>query len=754
MKRADLERLDALIGGGVSGLLSTVGRLTGPIDRPRLRGDGAIAGLKAPDFEALTLNAQYDATLPSWRWQDADARAGIRASFPKVFGRPLHEATGTIAMAGERLTFDVRLAVEQGRDGDLAGAALLHTDRREVVLSDLTITLDRMPWRLVTAATPPVIAWDDGGLSVGPMVFASGGGVNERVGVSGTWRRDGNGALRVTATHMSLDAILGASQAPARYGGTLDLDATIRGTRQNPIVTGRVEITDGRIRRLSYQRLAGRVDYAGDDLDIDLRLDQSPGVWLNATGKVPLGLFDRELPDRPIDVTITSSSIGLGLIEAVTDVVSNVTGQLHLDVKAVGTSRDPHVQGTVDISDAAFLVTAAGARYKNGRTILKLSPERIIVDTFHLEDGSGRPLEVRGSLATHELSVGDLEIDVMARGFEVIRNELGRVDIDAMLQLRGRFETPRVVGDLTINGGDVNVDVILERALFQPYATEPLSIAGLDAASALNPWSRLALDLSLHIPKNLRLVGQDVQVTQGTPIGLGDLNLRVGGDLYLYKDPSQPLSVTGSLDAISGWYRFQGRRFDIDEATSSINFLGDLNPEIYVNVTREISGVLTRVSVIGPMRNPELRLSSTPPLDPSDILSLIVFNSSANELTVPQQTELAIRAGTIAAGFLATPLISAVQRTLGLDILEIDPTSERGGLGPRVTIAEQLAPGLVARFTRQFGQDQFDEASVEYSLSRLLRIRATFSDATSLSLRSPFRRVERAGIDLLLFFSF
>jgi autotransporter translocation and assembly factor TamB len=426
---------------------------------------------------------------------------------------------------------------------------------------------------------------------------------------------------------------------------------------------------------------------------------------------------------------------------------------MNIDVKAVGTSRDPHIQGTVDIGDAAFLVAATGARYKNGRAVLKVSPDRIDVDTFHLEDASGRPLEVRGSLATHELKVGDLEIDVMARGFEVIRNELGRVGIDAMLQLRGRFEAPRVVGDLTINGGDVNVDVILERALFQPYATEPMSLANLDAASALNPWSRLGLDVSLHIPKNLRLLGQDVQITQGTPIGLGDVNLRVGGDLYLYKDPAQPLSVTGSLDAISGWYKFQGRRFDIDESTSSINFRGDLNPELYVNVTREITGVLTRVSVIGPMRGPELLLSSTPPLDPSDILSLIVFNTSANDLTAPQQQELAVRAGAIAAGFLATPIISAVQRTLGLDILEIDPTGERGK-GPRVTIAEQLAPGLIARFTRQFGPEALDEATVEYSLSRLLRIRATFSDAGSLTQRSPFRRVERAGIDLLLFFSF
>ena len=58
VKRADLARLDTLIGSGVSGLFSSKGRLTGPIDRPRLRGDGTVADLKAPDFEALTLTAQ------------------------------------------------------------------------------------------------------------------------------------------------------------------------------------------------------------------------------------------------------------------------------------------------------------------------------------------------------------------------------------------------------------------------------------------------------------------------------------------------------------------------------------------------------------------------------------------------------------------------------------------------------------------------------------------------------------------------
>jgi len=255
------------------------------------------------------------------------------------------------------------------------------------------------------------------------------------------------------------------------------------------------------------------------------------------------------------------------------------------------------------------------------------------------------------------------------------------------------------------------------------------------------------------LPGTLRLTGNDVQVSSGTPIGLGDINLRVGGDLYLYKDPGQPLSITGSLDQVSGTYVFQGRRFDIDETGSSINFVGDLNPQLWVTVMRDISGVQTRVTISGALREPELRLASTPPLDESDILSLIVFNTTPNSLTSAQQQELAVRAGTLAAGFLANPLLQAVQSELGLEAFTIEPSNEFG-TGPKLTIAGELAPGLIARFSRQFGQEQYDEATIEYYLSRILRLRATFSDAQALTSRSAFRRVERAGIDLLVFFSF
>lgn len=750
LSRLDLAQVRALTGADVSGVVSTTGRVSGPADALHAVGDAKVNQLDAYGVRALTFVGRYDATLPASDPGRAKAQVSGRGAFLTLFGQSLLEASGTVTTDADRVGFDLQLLQQEGRNGRIAGHVRLREDRHTAELEDLTLTLGRSPWRLATMAQPPVVSWNDEGLSVTPVGFSNGN--DERIGVSGTWRRDGEGALRITASHVFLDTLQSAFDRPTRYGGVLDLDATLRGTAERPRVAATLTVSNGRVERVSYQKLQGRVDYDAQMLRVDLRLDQAPGVWLTAVGTAPTGLFNRDLPDQPLDVAIKSSAINLGLIEGVTDVIRSVSGEVKLDVRAIGTSHDPHLDGSVEISNAAFQVSATGAAYKNGRAAVKLALERLTVETLHLEDNDGHALDVHGSLATHELHVGDLEIDARAQHFEVMRSELGQVDVDATLQVRGQFESPRIAGNLTIVSGNVKVDEILERTLFQPYSTEPTSISDIDAVAALNPWQRLGLDIELHVPNTLHLTGRDVQVSPGTPIGLGDINLRVAGDLYLYKDPGQPISVTGSFDSVSGTYTFQGRRFDV-VATSSINFRGDLNPEIYVTVTRLISGVETRVSITGPMRQPELRLSSTPPLDDSDILSLIVFNTNSNQLSSAQQQELLVRAGTLAAGFITTPILHAIESQLGLEILDVEAPGAFE-TGPKVTIGQEIAPGLVARFSRQFGQDPYDEATIEYYLSRLLRLRATFSDAQTLSVRSPFRRIERAGIDLLLFFSF
>src|SRR5262249_36413415 len=469
--RADLGRLEPVIGRRLGGNLATAGRATGPWTALRIAGDGSVNALEASGVDAVTVSAKYDATIRSGDFARADATATGEASFLTVFGTAVQQASGTFALAEERLGFDVRLTLTEGRAGALEGRVVLHPDRRAIDVAALKLTLDHAPWQLDPGATPPSVAWNDDGITVGAMRFVGGAAADERIDVAGTWRTDGRGALRVQAKHVFLETLQGAFEQPARYGGLVDdLDATISGTRDHPIVSGTISIVDGRVRRLSYQKLAGRIALADQMFDVDLRLDQAPGVWLTAKGSAPRALVRDDLPERAMDIAIVSSPIGLALLEGLTDVVDQVAGSMRIDVRVIGTTRDPHFQGTLALDDAGFRVVSSGARYKHGRALFRLTSDRVAIESFHVEDANGRPLDVHGSLATHELTVGDLEIDASARRFEVLRNQFGRIEADAVLRLRGKFETPRLGGTITLVGGDLKVDEILDRLLFQPYA--------------------------------------------------------------------------------------------------------------------------------------------------------------------------------------------------------------------------------------------------------------------------------------------
>src|SRR5262245_43608604 len=747
--RADLDDLHELVGTSMSGELTTSGQMTGPLATPRFTGTATIDLFSAEDIAAESATASYDIAPNVDDYLNSTARIDLRAVSTVAFGQSVKDVNGNVSLSERHVSVDLKLARDESLTGKVAGTVLLQQDGHSVELSMLTADVQGSSWRLRSGGRAPRVSWTESHIDFDPLQFERIDSPAQTVALSGSWRTDGGGTLRAAVSRVFLDTF--SKEQPARYGGVIDGEVAFTGTRSRPNVSAQFTISQGRVRELPYEKLTARIDYQGGAMAIDLRLDQAPGIWLTVGGRAPLDLFSEDA-EQPMDLAVKSSPIALGLIEGLTDVVDTVTGTMLLDFNVIGTSRDPHFAGRVDIDNAAFLVSKSGGRYKNGRAAFRLGSDRVAVEAFHLEDERGHPLEITGSLGTHELKVGDLEINVNAKNFQVLRNEFGTMDLDVRLELRGVAEAHTVEGRLTVTAGELKVDEILDRALFRPYSTEAAAPPTLDAIAVLNPWERLGLNLQLTIPGTLRMTGEEVQVRSGTPLGLGSFNLRAIGDLNFYKDPGDVLYITGSLDSVSGTYAFQGRRFDIDPA-SSINFHGDRNPDLYVTVAREISGVLTHVNILGTLQQPELQLTSTPPLDPSDVLSLIVFGTSTNSLSGIQQQQLAIRAGALAAGFLTTPLVGALEKSLGLDILEIEAPSDSRS-GPRVTIGDEIAPGLLARFSRQFGIDEYDEAVIEYYLSRILRIRGTFSDAAALNARSPFRRTERAGVDLILFFSF
>jgi translocation and assembly module TamB len=166
--------------------------------------------------------------------------------------------------------------------------------------------------------------------------------------------------------------------------------------------------------------------------------------------------------------------------------------------------------------------------------------------------------------------------------------------------------------------------------------------------------------------------------------------------------------------------------------------------------------VTARIHITGTTRAPQIALTSDPPLDEADILSLIVFNRSVNELGTGERASLAETAGGIASGFVASSLGKSIGKALDVDLFEITTSDvETGETAGGVTLGKQVSDRAFVRFRQQFGQRSFTEFMLEYQLAKFLRLETRLAPETSgIANRLSQHRVERAGMDLIFFFSY
>jgi len=440
-------------------------------------------------------------------------------------------------------------------------------------------------------------------------------------------------------------------------------------------------------------------------------------------------------------------------------------------------------------------VPTGGVSYSGLNTRIELEPDRVHLQQFAVRDEHGQALNVSGDLAVHEREVGAVNITIDSDNFEVIDNELGDVGIDSKLTVTGEMRRPQIRGTIKLEAARLEVDRILE-LFYDPYSVEEMpavvsaeravegsgsaadatrdalrraettpavpAVQGLaDAGTATAPGGLFApveLDVRLTIPENLVLRGNKLRPGGPTGAALGDINITVGGDLQIVKPAGTAVLLLGTVETIRGTYAFQGRRFELERG-GTIRFMGEPrpNPAIDVTATRVIpnTGVEARVRIQGTVRAPQLSLTSSPPLDESDILALIVFNRPVNELGTGERASLAATAGGIATGFLAAPLGESIGRALDLDLFEITTTTEEGDLGAGLTVGQQIGDRAFIRMRQQFGERNITEFLLDYSLTQIMRLQVTGAPETSGSAnRIGQRRIERAGIDLIFFFSY
>lgn len=784
---------------GIGGSATVEGRVTG--NRASLSTTGTLDGsnLSYRENSALDLDSSYTVTVPDLELARARVDATTTGTFIKAGGLEISELRAKTTYEQQKVAFTTSIK-EKTRELDATGEVILHPDHQEVHLPDLAIRTEGIEWR-TQPGTEATVQYGQDRIQLDNVRLVS---ADQSLSVDGTIALLGDApsaAIDVTAQNVDIQALETLLLQNRGLTGRLSANARITGTTAAPTVDGHVEVRDGGFRSYRYESLVADIDYAGERATVDATLTQSPTETITVTGSAPMSLFRRSEgeghvaagPADQVDLRIRSTALGLGVIQGFTTQVANVTGTLEADVRVTGSGADPHLEGHVDIRNGAFGIPLGGVSYTGLDTRIDLTTDVARIQSFRILDENGEALSVSGELAVHEKAVGALNITIESDNFEVIDNELGDVGLDSSITITGELRRPKIQGQVRVEAGRIEVDRILT-LFYDPYATESLpdvvsaerAVEGsgsaeeatrqalrraeqpiapkvpaptpAEAAPAGGLYDALELDVQVVIPDNLVLRGSDIRPSGPTGAALGDINITVGGDLTARKAPGEQVRLVGTVETIRGTYEFQGRRFELQRG-GRLRFVGEteINPILDLRASRIIpnTGVEARIHITGTADAPELELSSNPPLEESDILALIVFNRPVNELGTGERSSLAATAGGIATGFIAAPLGESIGRALDLDLFEITTTTDEGDLGAGVTLGQQIGDRAFLKLRQQFGERSTTEFLIEYQLARFLRLQASAAPQTTGSAnRITQRRVERAGIDLIFFFSY
>jgi len=755
-----LETIGKLVNQPLTGIAKVDATVTGNKRQLQAAGNLTADGVKYGDNGALTASSDYTATIRDLDAANASVTASTHATFVTLAGQNINELDAKTTYDRKQVDFEVT-AKQPQRSLGVGGALLLHPDHQEVHLKQLALDTQGQRWQLAPGSEATINYAADA-VRVENLTLANG---DQTIGADGTFGRPGD-ALKVTLTNVDLAAVDAMLLRPPQLSGRLNASATLSGTKEAPDVHAQFDVRQGGFRQYKYDSLGGKAQYAGAGVTVDAKLQQNPTTYITAKGYLPKALFGGARPEGAeahgapvakgdaIDFHVESTPTDLGVVQGFTTAVTNVSGTLQAKIDVTGSAYDPHPTGDVTIAKAAFTVEPTGVSYTNLEGKIELQPDKVHIEKIGLVDNHSSTLTITGDLAMQEREIGGVSIALKADDFKVLDNKMGNVRIHSDMRLTGELSAPRVEGDLGLTTGRIDLDRIMAQVGDSAYATEQTEYqaAKADATPKASPYEALQVDLHVTVPNDFVVKADDLKAP-GAPIGLGALLITLGGDLYVSKVPWDQVRITGAVNTVRGHYDFQGRRFDIlRDGTVRFDGLDELDPTLDIRTERVIQAVTANVNVRGTLRQPDIVLSSTPPLEQADILSLIVFNQPLNSVGEGQQISLMQRAQAMAAGAVAGQFAKSIGDALNLDEFEINLAPEQGG-GPQVTLGQQVGENLYVKVQQGVGEIGQTNFILEYELTKWLRLQTNVLQGTNTQ-QQMFQRMQGSGVDLLFFFSY
>jgi len=202
--------------------------------------------------------------------------------------------------------------------------------------------------------------------------------------------------------------------------------------------------------------------------------------------------------------------------------------------------------------------------------------------------------------------------------------------------------------------------------------TEDETLSGTDKAK-----EQIDLDITLEAPQKIFVKGWG-------------LDAELGGELEVTGTAYEPL-INGKLASIRGRYEEFGRTFTLNK--TELMFRGTIPPSPYFDIeaATEVDDITAKVLITNNMEDPNITLTAIPSLPEDEVLSLILFGKSIEEISPFQAVQLAstLRRFSGQGGPRLNPL-AMLENITGLDDISVEGTGEDMTVGAGKYISDNV----------------------------------------------------------------
>lgn len=404
-------------------------------------------------------------------------------------------------------------------------------------------------------------------------------------------------------------------------------------------------------------------------------------------------------------------SADLRLLHVFAPFLDNFGGEAKGQLQISGDLFDPEFFGQLDLVDG--LVKLKGLPH----TFERLS-SRVNISQTRLEISALRGLFANGIVRAegHVEFAGYKQVRVLirAQGSDLKLNIPDKVKTggQAEVVLSGNWFPYSLTGTYRVQQG-----------LMEKEFTENTGTSSTYKYSSYLPKQILELNFSPILLDIQVLLEKSLEVKNSMMLG------HLSGQLQVKGPPDNPLLFGNIKLDQNTQLLFRDKSFDVQSGTIKFTNPSEINPELYITARSRVQTFDISLLLQGTAKNPQLLLSSQPPLPEPDIISLLALGMTTESLdTKVDSSQQAAQTGyQLGLAIISSnPLNKEIKKSLGVDVKFSPGFDTKNVAVPRVTVSKDLTKKINASATSSFSDEQTYDVRLQYLFNEKLSAVGTY----------------------------